>query len=303
MNTDESGEGPPAEGESATTALPSEQPVDEEAAEEGIADEEEIEGDEVAPSLRYPVIPVKPDDASIENHRKSHWPYRSWCDCCNEGRGLGEQRGKHGGGVHDIPIIGIDFFFITSGGIKLRKELEYAEDADGQARLEEYRAKGIIVKCILIRDHATKCVFAHVVPCKGDDEDSYAVKLVVSALTWVGHVRLILRSDGEPAILVLVKRALETLKTSVEGLQGASPEKSHPRDSQSNGATEVGIRNVRGMFRTLRLCLEKRLGRKVPVQHPLMSWLLEHVTMVMNAVILGSDGKTSWRRARAETSA
>ena len=272
--------------------------MDEEAAEEGIADEEEIEGDEVAPSLRYPVIPVKPDDASIENHRKSHWPYRSWCDCCNEGRGLGEQRGKHGGGVHDIPIIGIDFFFITSGGIKLRKELEYAEDADGQARLEEDRAKGIIVKCILIRDHATKCVFAHVVPCKGDDEDSYAVKLVVSALTWVGHVRLILRSDGEPAILVLVKRALETLKTSVEGLQGASPEKSHPRDSQSNGATEVGIRNVRGMFRTLRLCLEKRLGRKVPVQHPLMSWLLEHVTMVMNAVILGSDGKTSWRRAR-----
>ena len=50
MNTDESGEGPPAEGESATTALPSEQPVDEEAAEKGIADEEEIEGDEGLPA-------------------------------------------------------------------------------------------------------------------------------------------------------------------------------------------------------------------------------------------------------------
>ena len=303
MTTAESGEGPSAEGETAAAAAsPNEQPVVDETANEGI--EAEAEGDEVredsneALPVRCPAIPTKPNEAEVEDHRKSHWPYRSWCDCCNEGRGLGEQRGKPGAGVHEIPIIGVDYFFITTGGIFLRKELEYALTDEGNQLLDDDRKKGTLVKCVLVRDYATKCVFAHVVPCKGLDEDDYTVKLAVSALTWLGHVRLILKSDGEPAILALVKRSLEVLKTSVEGLEGASPEQSHPKDSQSHGGTEVGIRNVRGMYRTHKLCLEKRLGRKIPADHPITTWLIEHVALLMNAIIVGLDGKTAWRRAR-----
>ena len=194
-------------------------PVVGDTAQEGIADAED-DGQEEAPELKYPPIPSKPDDAEIEDHRKTHWPYRSWCDCCNQGRGVGEQRGRRKEAGHDIPTIGIDYFFITSGGIVSRKDLEYAGDDDGIAKLEEDRVKGNIQKCIIIRDYSTKCVFAHIIPCKGADEDSYTVKLVVAAITWLGHVKLILKSDGEPAILVLVRQALQVLKTSVENLEG-----------------------------------------------------------------------------------
>ena len=292
--------GPPSMGESAAEALTSEQPVADDSAQEGIADEDENEKDTVEEQsdLKFPTIPVKPDDAEIEKHRKTHWPYRSWCECCNEGRGLGEQRGRGRDGPHDIPIIGIDYFFITTNGIKARKDLEYAVDVEGETNLEDNRKQGKITKCILIRDFATKCIFSHVIPCKGADEDAYTVKCVVSSLSWLGHARIILKSDGEPAILYLVKQAVELLKTSVEGLEGVSPERSHPRDSQSNGATEVGIRIIRGMFRTHKLCLERRLGRRIPVQHPLMAWLVEHVALLLNAVAVGSDGKTPWRRSR-----
>ena len=183
---------------------------------EGIADEdvddEKKDAVEEQSNLKFPNIPVKPDEAEVEKHRKTHWPYRSWCDCCNEGRGLGEQRGRGKGGPHDIPVIGIDYYFITTDGIKARKELEYAESVEGEANLEENRKEGMITKCIIIRDFMTKCIFSHVIPCKGADGDKYAVKCVVSSISWLGHARIILKSDGEPAILSLVKHAVKSLR-------------------------------------------------------------------------------------------
>ena len=41
-------------------------------------------------------------------------------------------------------------------------------------------------------------------------------------------------------------------------------------ESQPNGGVEVGVKIVRGQFRTLKLCLEQRLGKYVPVDHALM---------------------------------
>ena len=109
INSAESGEVPQAEGELADDAAPGEQPVVDEPVVDvvdGAVDSDtnaEPEQREEAPARRHPVIPVKPvSRAEIEDHKKTHWPYRSWCNCCNEGRGLGEQRGKHIGGSHEI---------------------------------------------------------------------------------------------------------------------------------------------------------------------------------------------------------
>ncbi len=55
--------------------------------------------------LRRPRIPATPSDSEVEEHRKTHIPYRSWCECCVMGRGLGEQRGAHRGREHLIPRI------------------------------------------------------------------------------------------------------------------------------------------------------------------------------------------------------
>ncbi len=263
-----------------------------------IADVEKIieEYSEAAP-LRKPIVPAMPCRAECEEHRCAHWPYRSWCKFCNMGRGLGEQRAGQGQ-EHAIPVIGIDYFFITEGGFKLRKELKYPDTEEGEKDLLKDRIEGRIVKCILLRCTETKGVFAHVVLCKGDDEDSYVVDVVCSDIAWLGHVKLILKSDNERALLVLVRRMLVELKCQVPDLEKITDETSVPYDSQGNGSTEVGVRTVRGQFRTLKFCLEDRIGQKVPARHALTSWILEHSCFVLNAVVTGPDGLTGWARAR-----
>ncbi len=84
----------------------------------------------------------------------------------------------------------------------------------------------------------------------------------------------------------------------MEDLEGVTHEHSAKYDSQANGGTEVGIRALRGQFRTLRLCLERRVGRRIPARHPLTSWLLEHTALLLNASVRGEDGLTSWARVR-----
>ena len=250
------------------------------------------EGEEVEP-LRKAPSPAMPSAAEVEEHRLTHVPYRCWCPECNMGRGLGEQRGTHAGRAHEIPIVGVDFWYITTGGIKRRDEVK---GTDEEVRTE--REDGRIIKCLIVRCYATKSVFAHVIPSKGTLEDSYVVDLVCSDVAWLGHVKLILKGDNERALVALIDKSLKVLRCQVESLDSITAEHSQAYDSQSNGGTEVGIRAVRGLFRTMKLCLEKRVGFTIPVNHPLTAWLVEHVCMVLNTKVRGDDGKTAWARAR-----
>ena len=247
------------------------------------------EDEEVEP-LRKTPSPVMPTAADVEEHRLTHYPYRSWCSECNQGRGLGEQRGAHKGRPHRIPIVGVDFWYITSDGIKSRDELEWGNDDEGAEKLKKAREEGAITKCLVIRCYGTKCVYAHVIPSKGSQEDPYIVDLVCSDIAWLGHVKLIVKGDNEKALVALINQSLRVLRCQVDHLESVTAEHSQPYDSQSNGATEIGIRAVRGQFRTLRLCLEKRIGHRIPVQHPLSAWLLEHACTVLNACARGGTG-------------
>ena len=142
------------------------------------------------------------------------------------GRGLGEQRGAH----------------------KRRNELQ-----ESDAELKDAREAGKMVKGLVVRCHATKSAFAHVIPSKGSLEDTYVVDLVCSDVAWLGHVKLILKGDNERVLVTLINQALKVLRCQVEELESISAEHSQPYDSQSNGGTEVGIRAVRRLFRTLKL--------------------------------------------------
>ena len=259
-------------------------------------DKEVIETDEVD---KIPVAnsPVKPNAAEVEEHRVTHLPYRCWCRECVMGRGVGSHRGMHKGRVHEIPRVGVDYFFVTDAGVWRRKELKYGLTEEGDKELREDRKRGVVMKGILIRCHETRCVFAHVVPCKGPDEDSYVVDLITSAVAWLGHTRVILKSDNEVALLAVVKRALEAIKCKVD-VSMASSEQSAPYDSQSNGGTEVGVRALRGLVRTVKLCTERRIGREIPPNHPMIAWIIEHAAVLLNACCVGEDGKTGWSRAR-----
>ncbi len=243
--------------------------------------------------MRIAPSPKQPSAADVELHRITTWPFRSWCEECAKGRGLGEQRGTHAGRAHDVPIVGLDYFYMTEKGLEHRSEITMSD-----AEVKTARECGDIVLCLIIRCYNSKNVFCHVVPCKGDDEDKFVVNLAVEDIGWLGHTRVIIKSDQERSLVSLVTRALEVLKCKVEALEIVSVEHSQKYASQASGGTEVGARADRGLFRTMRLCIEKRTGRRLPVRHPLSSWLLEHVSLLLNACVRGEDGLTSWARAR-----
>ena len=76
-----------------------------------------------------------PDASEVEEHRKNHLPYRNWCTECVMGRGVVERRGAHTGRKHMIPRVGIDYFYITGGGIKRRRELDFDNTSEGEEQL------------------------------------------------------------------------------------------------------------------------------------------------------------------------
>ena len=259
---------------------------------------EEHEDEEIE-RLKHLPDPGRPTGRQVEEHRKTHLPFRSWCKWCVLGRGRGLQHRRGDGSI--IPIIGMDYFFITKGGLKIRKELDFLENADGEKALEEARKAGDIVKCLLVRCFKSKTMFAHVVQQKGVDEENVVADTVLSDIEWLGHTKLILKADGEPALQALVQRVLATARVELKDLEQASKEDPAAYDSQSNGGVETGIQVIRGLFRTMKLCTEERIKKHIPVDHPLLAWMLEHVCLLLNVSVVGQDGMTSWSRIRGRS--
>jgi len=170
----------------------------------------EIEGEDDVEPINKASNPRLPSAVEVEEHNRTHIPYRSWCKWCVEGRGRGDQHRSSPGS--SVPIVGLDYFFMTSGGIMKRNELEYELNDDGEEQISIARAEGSIVKCIAIRCFNSKNVFAHCVPCKGADEEGYVADLVVKNVLWLGHTELLVKGDNEPALQALVQRALEVLR-------------------------------------------------------------------------------------------
>ena len=153
--------------------------------------------------------PLKPSAEEVEEHRITHHPYRSWCQWCVWGKALGERRGQ-GNPEHTIAIVGIDYFYLIDGDIIAKDDVKQEP-----AELEGMRQRKEVVKAIIIRCYMTKAVFAHTIPCKGDDEDGYVVSLITAAAAWLGHTKLILKADNEPAIQALATAALRAMRTEV----------------------------------------------------------------------------------------
>ena len=255
------------------------------------AEAEEIQGDDVDDAdqevepLRTAPDPQLPTEGEVEDHRVDHTPFRIWCEWCRRARGLGEQRGRGGGAVHLIPVLAMDYFFLTKDDIETRESLSrngFARDPDGDAKLEAAIADGTIVKCIILKDLKSKCIFAWVVPQKGRDAAGFVVDTLASAIKWLGYNNVLLKSDNEPAVLAVLRDTLRAIRVDVDE---AKEEHCLPYDSQANGGVENGIRNLRGMLRSLRGCLEDRLGRKFPIEHPPMAWLVSHAAAVMTVFV------------------
>ena len=81
------------------------------------------------------------------------------------------------------------------------------------------------------------CLFAYVVPQKWIDPAYYVVERLERDILWLGHTKVVLKSDNENAILAVLRNTLHVLRVgNVVRAQGTRPA---AYDPSSNGSTEV----------------------------------------------------------------
>ena len=80
----------------------------------------EIQGEEEEIPVRAAHSPATPSARIVEDHRTGgHIPYRDRCKCCVMGQRL-ETQHRPATEQANIPVIGLDYFYITSGEVKLK---------------------------------------------------------------------------------------------------------------------------------------------------------------------------------------
>ena len=70
-------------------------------------------------------------------------------------------------------------------------------------------------------------------------------------------------------------------------------------EHESNGSIENG---VKGLFRVHLLALDRKLGTEIPIDHPIVAWLVEFVGDVLTKYLVGLDGKTGYERLFGKSS-
>ena len=149
---------------------------------------------EEARKVRAPLIPCTPTKEEVEAHRLTHRPFRSWCPHCVRGKCRADQhRRSPQKGIHsNIPKLVSDYFFIgrrRPTNSEERRLEEEAAEKEGQTPI------------IVLKDVSSKAIFAHACPAKGSHDA--VVNRIVADLENLGYNRVLVRTDGEPAILAL----------------------------------------------------------------------------------------------------
>ena len=81
----------------------------------------------------------------------------------------------------------------------------------------------------------------------------------------------------------MLHEALRAMKTSVVGMDQIGFEHPPPYDSRANGSVENACKQLKGQIRTLKLGLEQRIQKRIPEEHPVMTWLVEHAAWLLTA--------------------
>ena len=170
-----------------------------------------------APLAEAAKQPAGPTPEEIAQHELTHLPAVPWCEACIKGRGRdAPHRDKQGHNIDAVlPVIQCDYGFLTE-----------------PSPAGESSSEGTTVLFASCR--ASTNLFATVCSNKGPT-DKYAVTAMASWLWELGHPRMILQCDGEPAIEAFVTAVRDRVVADGKAEQvtcQVAPVGSH----QSNGA-------------------------------------------------------------------
>ena len=124
-------------------------------------------------------------------------------------------------------------------------------------------------------DMSTGAAWASAVLIKGR-EDPYIVSSILSWLSELGHSKVIIQSDGEPASEI-VMRMVQSKGAMMEHppceiIQQQSQRYSH----QSNGGAERMVQTIRNQIKAYKIQIEKNSGITIKADSPLLTWLPRH---------------------------
>ena len=130
--------------------------------------------------------------------------------------------------------------------------------------------------------------------------DIFIAKRVVAFLREIGCKQgvIVVTSDQEPAIISVVTEVGRVRAAAGGGrfIVEAGPVGS----SASNGIKERAIRSVQQQVRVTRSAVEERTGAKLTLRHPIMTWMVECATYLLNRYEVGHDGKTAYERCKGK---
>ena len=153
-----------------------------------------------------------------------------------------------------------------------------------------------VTTVLVLRLYPAKAILATVCPSKGVDD--YVVSRVAYFIRDSGYSKLVFRSDQEPALRALLNEAFK--KASDSQLEQAVPEASAVGESQSNGRAENSVLRIQDLVRTYKCALESRLYARIPCDHPVFFWLVEHAASVCNRYVCTEDGSTPYQNLHGQ---
>ena len=146
------------------------------------------------------------------------------------------------------------------------------------------------VAVLVVKDRESKAIKAVLMREKGVNLEDAAERAAESVKAFGHPQKIILKVDNENALKAL---RTEVIRKLADGALAAGPP---PKESESHGVIENGVKLFKGMLRVHLLALERKIDGHIPSMHPVMSWLVEYVSDILTKYMQGNDGKTGYQR-------
>ena len=153
------------------------------------------------------------------------------------------------------------------------------------------------LKVLVAKDERSRSLYAFAVRNKGVDDD-YTTKQMMKVIEEVGYRQINIKCDQEPSTMALLQRILKVINVDV--VDQAIHDHPAVGDSQANGSIENGVKTVFGQLRTMRDALQDRLGCRLPLDHPVISWMTSYAARLLSLFNVGHDGHTAYERLRGK---
>ena len=243
--------------------------------------EEPVDEDGSGDDARMPRsrrAPQMPNQEEVRVHQITHLPYAAWCESCVAGRSISDAS---------------------------RRVDRSGRPRDAEATLQFDYAFWNARTCLVGVCVNTGTLMADLVTAKGATQD--AVKLVTKFIKDLGHTRVLLQGDAEPAIRSLLEAAQQQVCRDGGGAtQQVRIRVTSGHASNSNGAVERCIRTLRGLIRTHAHDIEGRMNSinrdsgtqwRLSPSDGLLEYLIRYVAWTHNMYhVPKNKGATAYER-------